>query len=152
PGDEGEVEAVGCEYRVAVGEPTVGHVDDLTVLARGDETLIPPRPPRGATYPRQPDAGQRPRAGLGPGQPGRVRRPGQPADHAVVGRGQLGDLPGRHVHDQQPAVVRCGRDGGSVRRGGQADHVAELARGQPDRLDAGFAGYRADLQGVGAVP
>src|SRR6185437_14576350 len=58
PGDEGEVEAVGCEYRVAVGEPAVGHVDDLVVA-----------------YPRQPDAGQRLRAGLGPGQPGRVRRP-----------------------------------------------------------------------------
>ncbi len=46
--------------------------------------------------------------------------------------------------------VRGGRDGRPVRRGGQADHVSELAFGQPDGLDAGFAGHRADLQRVGA--
>ena len=44
---------------------------------------------------------QRLRAGLGPGQPGRVRRPGQSFDLPVTGRGQLGDLPGRDVDDPQ---------------------------------------------------
>ena len=34
PGDEGEVEAVGGEHRVGVGEPAVGHVDDLPAIRR----------------------------------------------------------------------------------------------------------------------
>ena len=41
--------------------------------------------------PGQADPGQRPRAGLGPGQPGRVRRPGQATDQPVVRQGQLGE-------------------------------------------------------------
>jgi hypothetical protein len=52
PGDEGEVQPVGGKHRVAVGEPAVGHVDDLAIRD-----------------PRHPDTAQRLRAGLGPGQP-----------------------------------------------------------------------------------
>ena len=75
---------------------------------------------------------------LGPGQPGRVRRPGQPVDGPVVGRGQLGDLPRRHVDGQQPAVVRGRGDRSPVRGSSQAGHVPEKTFSQPN--DAGFTG------------
>ena len=87
---------------------------------------------------RHPDPGQRADRRLGPGQPGRVRRPGQPVDGPVVGRGQLGDLPGRHVDGQQPAVVRGRGDRIPVRGSSQAGHVPEKTFGQPN--DAGFSG------------
>ena len=130
-GQERQVEPVEGEDGAGVGEPPVGHVDDLEVRHPGD-----------------PDPGQVPDGGLGPGQPGRVRRPGQPVDRPVVGRGQLGDLPGRHVDDQQPAVPRGRGDSSAVRGGSQADYVPELACGQGG---GGRLATRAgDLEGVGA--
>ena len=129
-GQEGQVEPVEGKDGAGVGEPPVGHVEDCLVRDPGD-----------------PDPGQVPDRGLGPGQPGRVRRPGQPADRPVVRRGQLGDLPGRHVDDQQPAVPRGGRDGSSVRGRGQAGHVPEPARGEGGGVR--LATRADDLQGVG---
>ena len=72
----------------------------------------------------------------------------QPVDGPVVGRGQLGDLPGRHVDGQQPAVVRGRGDGGPVRGGGQAEHVAEETLGEPDGLGLRLIGHRGDLERV----
>ena len=115
------------------------------MLARGDD---PPRPPRGASDPRDPDPGQRTDRRLGPGQPGRVRRPGQPADGPVVGCGQLGDLPGGHVDGQQPAVVRGGGDRNPVRGSSQAGHVPEKTFGEPNGAGLSGSFHRGDLQGV----
>ena len=130
---ERQVQAVGGEDRVAVVEPAVGHVHREPVRD-----------------PRHPDPAQRPRPRLGPGQPRRIRRPGEVLDVAVVAGGQLGDLPGRQVDEQEPPVVRGGGHRGAVRGRGQAGHVAELTVSQPHGGGRRTVDDR-DLEGVHAA-
>ena len=85
---------------------------------------------------------------MGPGQPGRVGREGQPLDGPVVGRGQLGDLAGGDIDGQQPAVVEGGRDRSPVRGSGQAGDRAAKTFGKPN--GAWFTGHGTDLERVGA--
>ena len=134
-GQEGQVQPVEGEHRVGVDEPQRGDLHRRRPVAVGD--------------PAGEDLAQVFRARVRPGQPGRVRRPGQAGRLAVLGAGDLPDLAGGHVGDQHPAVVRGQREPAAVRGRGQLQHPAELAAAEPARRRAAVG--RGDLDRVVAV-
>ena len=135
---EGQVAAVQREDGVSVGETAVGHVPYVRSTAAG------------AAAAGDADPAQRLRAGLRPGQPGGIGRPGQAAGRPVVGGGQLRRLSGGDLDQEHPAVAGGRRDRCPVRGRGQLDHAAELPVGQRGELRAGPVDRGGLLGAVGA--
>ncbi len=132
---ERQVAAVLGERGREVGEPQRRHVHSGQVRGVG-----------------HPDVLQRPRAGVRPRDPVRVRRERQVADQRVRPVHDLADLTGLDVDQQQPAVVGGDRDAAAVRRDQQLVHAAEQAVGDAAGRVARFdAADRRELQAVLAL-
>ncbi len=96
--------------------------------------------------------GQGARAGVGPGQPGRVGREDQPGHIAVVTAVHLPHLARLPLDEQQAAVVGGHGGAAAVGRHGEFQHPAERPGGEPaGRRARGEAGGGRELQGVVAL-
>jgi len=117
-GQEREVQAVGGERRLGVGEPQRGDLDRFA--DRGAPGQLD-----------EPDLGQRLRTGVRPGQPPGIWGEREAGDVALGRAGDLADRAGRRVQREHAAVVNGDREHRSVRGRDELEHRAQRPLGEP---------------------